>query len=185
MSLREDFEFEDVAAAVQKAYDESGRYEFEGRRLEPWTVRRHSVALQLGSRLVRAINDENNCLDSFKATGFYPHLLHDVIVVLFLLQLDKSAVISLEEESYHNAMSLAYTWAESIGLEYGSAKFFAAAKILGKVLHQIHVSWFQVAKAADSENNGEKKSSDDTGQAGKSSFVSEPHRPPDTMPATS
>ena len=53
MSLREDFGHDGEAAAeVQKAYDESGRYEFDGKRLEPWTVRRHSVALQLQRHVV-------------------------------------------------------------------------------------------------------------------------------------
>jgi hypothetical protein len=180
MSLREDFAHEDAAAEVQKAYDESGRYEFDGRRLEPWTVRRHSVALQLRSRLVRAVNDENNCVDSFMQTGFYPHLFHDLVIVLYLLHLDKESVIGLEEREYRLAMIQAYDWAESIKLEYGSAKFFEAAKIMGKILHQIHVSWYQVVKAAQPETNGDtEKKTEDTDQLGKSNFVSEPRRPPD------
>jgi hypothetical protein len=180
MSLREDFEFEEAASQVQKAYDESGRYEFDGRRLEPWTVRRHSVALQLRSRLVRAVNDENNCVDSFMQTGFYPHLFHDLVIVLYLLHLDKEGVIGLEEFEYRPAMAKAYDWAESIKLDYGSAKFFEAAKIMGKILHQIHVSWYQVVKASQPETNGDtEKKSADIDQAGKSNFVSEPHRPPD------
>jgi len=177
MSLREDFEFEGSATEVQKAYDESGRYEFDGRRLEPWTVRRHSVALQLRSHLVQAFNDENKCVDAFTQTGFYPHLYHDLVVVLFLLHLDKAAVVKLESLNEFEAMSRAYEWAESIKLEYGSAKFFEAAKILGKILRQIHVSWYQVAKTAEPEDNGDtEKKSVDTGQAGKSNFVSEPPR---------
>lgn len=185
MSLRDELPvIEPSAADVQKAYDESGRYEFEGRRLEPWTIRRHSVALQLGSRLVRAVNDENNCIDTFTETGFYPHLFHDVIICLYLLHLNKNEVIALEEKSYQAAMAFVYDWAESVQLDYGSAKFFAACKILGKILHQIHVSWFQVAAAAAPENNGEKKSAD-TDQPGKSSFVSEQSRAPDTLPSMS
>jgi hypothetical protein len=186
MSLRDDFEFEEAAAEVQKAYDESGRYEFDGRRLEPWTVRRHSVALQLRSRLIRAVNDENNCVDSFMQTGFYPHLFHDLVIVLYLLHLDKESVIGLEEREYRPAMALAYEWAESIKLDYGSAKFFEAAKIMGKILHQIHVSWYQVVKAGQPETNGDaEKKSGDIDQPGKSNFVSEPHRPPDIPQPTS
>jgi hypothetical protein len=181
MSLREDFAHEEAAAEVQKAYDESGRYEFDGGRLEPWTVRRHSVALQLRSRLVRAVNDENNCVDSFMQTGFYPHLFHDLVIVLYLLHLDKESVIGLEELEYRPAMTKAYDWAESIKLDYGSAKFFEAAKIMGKILHQIHVSWYQVVKTSQPETDGDtEKKSVDTDQAGRLNSVSELRRPLDT-----
>jgi hypothetical protein len=186
MSLREDFEFDGdgAAAEVQKAYDESGRYEFDDERLWPWTVRRHSVALQLRSRLMLAVNDENGCIDSFMKTGFYPHLYHDIVVVLFLLHLDNKEVIGLEELNYQTAMGKAYQWAESIKLDYGSKKFFDAGKILGKILHQIHVSWYQVAKEAKSEEIPDEKKSADTGQAGRSNSVSELRGPPDMMQPT-
>ena len=91
-----------------------------------------------------------------------------------------TAVIRLEALIQEKAMAMAYDWAESIKLDYGSAKFFAACKILGKILHQIHVSWYQVVKTSPPETNGDtEKKSEDTNQAGKSNFVSEPLRPLD------
>lgn len=186
MSLREDFAFDSQAAAeVQKAYDESGQYDFMGHKTEPWTIRRHSVALQLRSRLMTAINDENNCIDTFMKTGLYPHLFHDVVIVMYLLHLKKETVVKLERLPEDTARELAYTWAESIPLTYGSAPFFEATRILGKILKQIHVSWFQTREKEGAESgNGEKKSLA-TGQLGKSSSFMEQSEPADIMPDTS
>src|ERR1700740_1743530 len=95
-----------------------------GHRLEPWTVRRHSVALQLQSRLMRGMDDENKSVSAFLAEGFYPHLFHDLVVVLYLAHLDKTEVIELERVSESEAMTRAYDWAEAIPLNYGSEAFF-------------------------------------------------------------
>src|SRR6516165_10511784 len=98
MSLRDEIEIAEASAAeVQKAYDEANRYEFMGKRLEPWTVRRHSVALQLRSRLMRGMNDENKSVENFMSSGFYPHVFHDIVIVLYLLHLDKIEVVRLEQ----------------------------------------------------------------------------------------
>jgi hypothetical protein len=155
MSLREELEMP-AEEAVQKAYDEAGRFEFMGRRLEPWTVRRHSVSLQLRSRLMRGMEDENKSISTFLADGFYPHVIHDLVVVLYLCHLDKTEVVKLEQLSETEAMAQAYDWAESIPLSYGSAAFFEGVKVLAKILHGMHVSWFQIAKSEAAEP--EKKS---------------------------
>jgi hypothetical protein len=186
MSLRDELATgEPSAAEVQKAYDEAGRYEFMGRRLEPWTVRRHSVALQLRSRLMRGMNDENNNIETYLSTGFYPHVLHDIVIILYLLHLDKRQVIELEQLGVIDALDRAYQWAESIPLTYGSAVFFEAAKVMGKILHAMHVSWFQVVKKEieDGANNGEKKIQDpDTERPGNCKLVSELSEPAGLMP---
>ena len=185
MSLRDEIEVAEASAAeVQKAYDEANRYEFMGKRLEPWTVRRHSVALQLRSRLMRGMNDENNSVESFISSGFYPHVFHDIVIVLYLMHLDKTEVVKLEQLSETAAMDRAYEWAEGIPLTYGTAPFFEGAKILGKILHAIHVSWFQVAKAEGAGTNGEKKISDATERPGNLNIVSEQSEQPDSMPNT-
>ena len=185
MSLRDELVTGEVSAEdVQKAYDEAGRYEFMGRRLEPWTIRRHSVALQLRSRLMRGIDDENNSIANFLADGFYPHVVHDLVVVLYLLHLDSKQVVELEQLSVVQAMDRAYGWAEKIPLVYGSDAFFAGAKILAKLLYSISVSWFQVAPK-ETPTNGEKKiPTDGTGPLGNWKSVSEPCAPADSMPNT-
>jgi hypothetical protein len=184
MSLREELEISDDSAAyVQKAYDEANRYEFMGKRLEPWTVRRHSVALQLRSRLMRGMNDENNSVESFMSSGFYPHVFHDIVIVLYLLHLDKIEVVKLEQVSELEAISRAYDWAESIPLTYGTEAFFEGAQIIGKILHSIHVSWFQVAKK-EAGSNGEKKISDVTERPGSLNLSSERFGQPDSTPNT-
>jgi hypothetical protein len=158
MSLRDELEIpgEVSAADVQRAYDEAGRYQFMGRRLEPWTVRRQSVALQLGCRLLRGMNDENDSVSQFLAGGFYPRVYHDVLVVLYLMHLDKKEVVQLEQLPEAQAMDQIYDWAEAIPLKYGSGTFFEGAKIMGKILHSMHISWFQTAKK-ELGDNGEKK----------------------------
>lgn len=148
-TLREDLAI--GPADTQQAFDGATRYEFMGHRLEPWTVRRHSVALQLRSRLMRGMNDENNSVSQFLADGFYPHVYHDLVVILYLMHLDKTAVLELERLNEINAMEQIYSWAEAIPLNYGTEPFFEAAKIMGKLLHSIHVSWFQVKKQDSSE----------------------------------
>jgi hypothetical protein len=186
MSLRDDFAFDgQTAAEVQKAYDESGQYDFMGHKTEPWTVRRHSVALQLRSRLVTAINDENGCIDTFMKTGFYPHLFHDVVIVMYLLHLKKEHVVRLERMSEDAARDLAYNWAESIPLTYGSAPFFEATQILGKILKQIHVSWFQVRQKEGAESETSEKKSQDIAEHGKSKSSTVQSEPADIMPGTS
>src|ERR1700746_2854251 len=174
MSLRDDLEIPDVSGVdVQKAYDEAGRYEFMGHRLEPGTVRRHSVALQLQSRLMRGMDDENGSISNFLRDGFYPHIFHDLVIVLYLAHLDKTEVVKLEQLSPDEAMARAYDWAEMIPLSYGSEAFFEGTQILGKILHAIHVSWFQIAKkeTMHSGGNGEKKIPDITERPGNSKSV--------------
>ena len=182
MSLRDELEIGPVD--TQKAYDEAGRYEFMGHRLEPWTVRRHSVALQLKSRLMRGMEDEDKSISNFLSAGFYPHVFHDLVVVLYLLHLDKREVVQLELLSADEAMDRAYSWAEAIPLTYGSAAFFEGAKILGKMLHSMHVSWFQMA-SKDGENGEKKILTGDTDQPGNSRSVSEQSGQPDLTPSTS
>ena len=188
MSLRDELTLgtEPSAADVQKAYDEAGRYEFMGRRLEPWTIRRHSVALQLQSRLMRGMTDENNSVENYLSTGFYPHIFHDLVVILYLLHLDKFEVVKLEQLSESAAMDRAYEWAESIPLTYGSAVFFEAAKVMGKILHSMHVSWFQIVKKeSEPGDNGQKKIlSSDTGAPGNWKSASEQSTPADFPPIT-
>lgn len=188
MSLRDELAFDQPSAAdVQKAYDEAGRYEFIGRRLEPWTVRRHSVALQLRSRLMRGMDDENNSVTSFFSDGFYPHVFHDLVIVLYLMHLDKKEVVELERLTESEAMGKAYDWAETIPLTYGSEPFFEGAKILGKLLRAIRVSWFKVASKEENEPsaNGQKKiPADNTGQPGNSSLPQEQSGRADTTPIT-
>jgi hypothetical protein len=185
-TLRDELQIDGTlsAADTQKAYDEAGRYEFMGRRLEPWTVRRHSVALQLRSRLMRVMDDENNSLSTFLSDGFYPHLFHDLVVVLYLMHLDKMEVVVLEQLSETAALDRAYSWAEGIPLTYGSAPFFEGTKILGKLLNSLHVSWFKAVKPEPSEN-GEKKISIATGSPGSSSSVSEQSTQADLTPSMS
>ena len=185
MSLREELAMEPSAAEVQKAYDEAGRYEFQGRRLEPWTIRRHSVALQLRSHLMRGMNDENNSIESYLSTGFYPHVFHDIVVILYLLHLNKREVVELEQLPIVDALDRAYDWAESIPLTYGSAAFFEAAKVMGRILHSMHVSWFQIVKkeSGEAENNGEKKiPAGVTDLHGNLNSVSEQSEQADLMP---
>src|ERR1700757_3465032 len=147
MSLRDNLKIPDVSGAeVQKAYDEAGRYEFMGHRLEPWTVRRHSVALQLQSRVMRGMEDEKGSISNFLRDGVYPHIFHDLVIVLYLAHLDKAEVVKLEQLSPAEAMARAYDWAETIPLSYGTEAFFEGTQILGKILHAIDVSSFQVAK---------------------------------------
>lgn len=185
MSLREEFAHDGEAAAeVQKAYDESGRYEFQGHYTEPWTIRRHSVALQLRSRLMTALNDENNCRDEFLKTGLYPHVFHDVVIVLYLLHLTKENVVKLERMTEDDARCRAYDWAESVPISYGSKAFFEGTRILGKILKQIHASWFQVVKEEGADPEAEKKNLV-IGPHGKSDSFTEPSGPADTMPDTS
>src|SRR5246127_3446009 len=182
MSLREDLEI--GPADTQKAYDEAGRYEFMGHRLEPWTVRRHSVAVQLQSRLMRGVDDENGSISTFLRDGFYPHIFHDLVIVLYLAHLDKTEVVKLEQLSAAEAMARAYDWAETIPLNYGSEAFFEGAKILGKILHGLRVSWYQSAKT-ESSDNGEKKILGVIERPGNSKSVSGPSEPADSMPTMS
>ena len=186
MSLRDELAIDGASVQdVQKAYDEAGRYEFMGHRLEPWTVRRHSVALQLRSRLMRGMNDENNSVENYIQTGFYPHVFHDIVIILYLLHLDKFEVAKLEQLSETEAMDRAYSWAESIPLIYGSAVFFEAAKVMGKILHSMHVSWFQIVKKESEEpgENGEKKiPTNAIDQPGNLSSLSEQSGQADLMP---
>jgi len=186
MSLRDELLMgQSSAAEVQKAYDEAGRYEFNGRRLEPWTVRRQSVAIALGSRIMRGMSDENNSVENYLATGFYPHVFRDLVLCLYLMHLDKRQVIDLEQLSKADAMSQVYDWAESVPITYGSAIFFEGAKVMGKVLHAMQVSWFQVARSdTEGSDNGQKKilTSVDTEQPGNSNSVSERSGQPDSTP---
>ena len=184
MSLRDELSAAGAVsqADVQQAFDQARQYEFMGRRLEPWTVRRHSVALQLRSRLMRAMDDENHSVSAFLTDGFYPHVFHDMTVVLYLMHLGKREVIELEQLSYPDAMELAYSWAEGIPLEYGSELFFQAAKILGKLLHSMHVSWFQTVQKEGTDNEQKKIHSVDTGPLGNSKFAPEQSDPVDTTP---
>src|SRR6201993_2017901 len=158
MSLRDNLKIPDVSGAeVQKAYDEAGRYEFMGHRLEPWTVRRHSGAVQLQSRLVRGMGEEKGSVLNFLRDGFYPHIFHDLLIVLYLAHLDKAEVVKLEQLSSAEAMARAYDWAETIPLSYGTEAFFEGTQILGKILHAIRVSWYQSAKTESAGDNGQKK----------------------------
>lgn len=184
MSLRDELATEPSAAEVQKAYDEAGRYEFMGHRLEPWTVRRHSVALQLKSRLMSAMNDENDSVSRFLEDGFYPHLFHDLVVVLYLMHLNKVEVVELELMPAKEALDRAYTWAETIPLTFGTAPFFEGVKIMGKVLHSMHVSWFQATKREQSDNGQKKIPSADINRPGNSSSFLEQSAPADSMPIT-
>ena len=186
MSLRDDLEIPDVSGAeVQKAYDEAGRYEFMGHRLEPWTVRRHSVALQLQSRLMRGMDDENGSISNFLRDGFYPHIFHDLVIVLYLAHLDKAEVVKLEQLSPTEAMARAYDWAETIPLNYGSEAFFEGAKVLGKILRGLRVSWYQSAKTESAGDNGQKKILGVIEQPGNSKSVSAPSEPADSTPSMS
>lgn len=189
MSLRDELLMgQSSAAEVQKAYDEAGRYEFNGRRLEPWTVRRQSVAIALGSRIMRGMSDENNSVENYLATGFYPHVFRDLVLCLYLMHLDKRQVIDLEQLSKTEAMIQVYDWAESIPITYGSAIFFEGAKVMGKVLHAMQVSWFQVAtrESEQGSDNGQKKilTCADTEPLGNSKSVSERSGQPDSTPNT-
>ena len=174
-TLREELGDVPSAEAVQKAFDDSRSYDFGGYRTQPWTIARHSVALQLRSRLVQAMDDENLSLTTFLKSGFYPHIFHDVVVVMFLLHQSPVTVVKLEELSYSAAMVEAYAWAETVGLLYGSKPFFEATKILGKILHQIRISWFQLKQADGANGDAEKKIQPaTTEELGKSNSLTEP-----------
>ena len=180
MSLREDLEI--GPADTQKAYDEAGRYEFMGHRLEPWTVRRHSVAIQLGCRIMRGMNDEKNSISQFLASGFYEHVYHDLVIVLYLMHLDKKEVIQLEQLPEPEAMDRIYDWAEAIPLNYGTATFFEGAKIMGKLLHSMQVSWFQLVKKDGSANDEKKILTGDIERPGNSSSLPEQSEPAGSTP---
>lgn len=171
-----------VAEAVQKAYDDSRSYEFQGHRTEPWTIARHSVALQLRSRLVKAMDDENESLTAFLTSGFYPHIFHDVVVVMFLLHSTPENVVKLEQTDYSAAMVQAYAWAETVPILYGSEAFFQATRILGKILHQIRLSWFQIRREEGKNGQTEKKIPIEP--HGKSSSHTGPSEPAAIMPSS-
>jgi hypothetical protein len=180
MSLRDELAMEPSAADVQQAYDEAGRYEFMGRRLEPWTIRRQSVAIALGCKIMSGM--EGKTVESYLATGFYSEVFRDLIICLYLMHLNKRQVVELEELSKTDAMDRAYDWAEAIPLIYGTALFFEGAKVLAKILHAMQKCWFQAVTEAG--ENGEKKilTTGAIDRPGNSSSVSEQFGPPDTTP---
>ena len=181
-TLREELGEIPTAEAVQKAYDESRSYEFQGYRTQPWTIARHSVALQLRSRLVQAMDDENQCLTTFLQSGFYPHIYHDVVVVMFLLHQSSESVVRCEKLNYETVMVQAYAWAETVPISYGSKAFFESTRILAKILHQIRISWFQIKRDGTNGDSEKKIQPATTEQVGKSSSPMEQSAQADTMP---
>src|SRR5215471_11762085 len=74
---------------IQEAFDEAGT---DGETRAPWTIARHSAAMNLGCKAVLAVGPD---VRQLMIKGTYPNALRDVIIVLWLCSLSEKEIIKL------------------------------------------------------------------------------------------
>jgi hypothetical protein len=182
MSIREDLETFDPAADVQKAFDESASIKFDNKNLPPWTTRRQCAALLLKCQI---ISNTGKAAKELVNNNYYPSILRDVIIVLWVLSLDADEVKTINAltgaEPNPDDLEKAFDWAERVGLEYGNGLFFEGIEIMVKILKEINASTFSVEPG----NGGELSKKNSTDQLGKSNSLGAQAKQADIQPSTS
>lgn len=166
---------QDLDLEIQEAFDGAGA---NGR--VPWTIARHSAAMNLGCKAVLAVGPD---VRELMIKGTYPNALRDVIIVLWLCSLNEKEVIKLNcfmtAEAEQKAISQAFAWADKVGLQYGNKLFLEGLASLDSIVSQIWHSFYQTTGTSNKATI--KKNSH---QPGKSDLLIQQSSQPDTMPIT-
>lgn len=166
MSLKDELEFSehDQQDETQEAYDEAKRGPVSGDLVfNTWTLRRHSVAMTLGCKVILAVGPAvKGLLDK----GTYSNALRDVVIVLWLSSQDDDKVKLIDRSSDPLAyIDEAFEWAESVQLGYGTKLYMDGLKIIEAIVLKIFASMFTVDET-DKKPSAQKKTV--TAQRGKS-----------------
>ena len=132
-NLTEDFETLEPAEEVQVAYDNAAK--------SNWTISRQSVAMFMGCSILNGVYGPE--LKGLQTKGVYPNVLHDVVIVLWLVSLSPEQVLDLL--SYPNkkqGIADAYAWAEKNGIRYGSPKYLDGVRTLSEIVGGIFTSFY-------------------------------------------
>lgn len=160
MSLQEDLETITPEAGVQIAYNDSARIEFGTEKMHPWTIARHSAAMSMGCSVMSAVGPDTVGLLS---KGNYSNIFRDVVIAMWISSLSDHAVIKLNYHRSASDLEQAFSWAEAIGLTYGSKLFLEGVKLLDKIVSDILASFFSIEG-----NKPDAIKKKDTNQLGKS-----------------
>lgn len=167
---------QDPDSEIQEAFDEA---DSDAETRAPWTIARHSAAMNLGCKAVLAVGPD---VRQLMIKGTYPNALRDVIIVLWLCSLSEKEVIKLNclmmPEAEEKAIARAFEWAEKAGLEYGNKLFLEGLEFLDRIVSQVWKSFYQTT------DNGNKISKKNSGPHGKFDSLIPLSSQPDTMPIT-
>lgn len=166
---------DDPLLDVQEAFDqaEAGGAEFADQPRAPWTIARHSAAMNLGCKVVLAIGPD---VRELMTKGAYSNALRDVIIVLWLCSLPETEVIKLNcilsSQAEQKAIERAFRWADKIGLVYGSKLYLEGLSLLDAIISQV---WHSFYSTVDSGSGKEVKKN--SHQPGKSESLTQPLSP--------
>jgi hypothetical protein len=168
----------DPALDVQIAYEEGGAGITFAGVTAPWTIARHSAALSLGCKPLLGVGPD---VRDLMVNGTYSNALRDVIIVLWICSLTEKEVLKLNcvlsPEAEQEAIAKAFSWAEKIGLTYGTRLYLEGLALLDRLITGIWHSFFTTTgqgKPVLSKKN--------IFQPGKSESLTQPQSQPDTQP---
>src|SRR5215475_8373938 len=144
---------DDPGLNAQEAFDQvqGEGAEFAGRSRAPWTIARHSAAMNLGCKVVLAIGPD---VRELMIRGAYSNALRDVIIVLWLCSLSETEVIKLNciltPEAEQQAITKAFKWADSIGLVYGSKLYLEGLALLDGIVEGVWHSFYSTTSNGSS-----------------------------------
>jgi|SRR6516225_5226474 hypothetical protein len=169
---------EDPVLDIQNAFDQAqvDGTEFAGALRAPWTIARHSAAMNLGCKVILAIGPD---VRELMTTGAYSNALRDVILVLWLCSLAETEVIKLNcilsAQAEQQAITKAFGWADKIGLIYGSKLYLEGLALLDEIISGVWHSFYSTV-----DNGSEKRVKKNSAPPGKSESLIQPSLPADT-----
>ncbi len=134
---------------VEKAFIESENHEFDGEKLQPYSIARRVAAQAIGLRY--------GALDSahrarFNETNVYPGAFRDVAVVLYLCTLKEPAALDRAARDTIGAAKSALDWFESKGIvDTLSDKFLDAYLVFFKIMNEMEESRVELQKKTKAE----------------------------------
>jgi len=161
VSLADDLATLSPEQSVQKAYDDSACTRLGDQAMHPWTIARHSAAMSMGCGVISAIGPDAVGLLS---KGSYRNILRDVIIATWLCSIDAEDVEKINAGlDIEKATALAFKFAESRGLSYGSKLFLDGVQLLDSIVSKVLDSFYSIEG-----NRREDKKKEPIAQAGKS-----------------
>jgi hypothetical protein len=173
---------DDLVLDIQNAFDQAqtNGAEFAGDSRAPWTIARHSAAMNLGCKVILAIGPD---VRELMTTGTYSNALRDVILVLWLCSLSETEVIKLNciltKETEQEAITKAFKWADKIGLVYGSKLYLEGLALLDEIISGVWHSFYSTVA-----NGSEKRVKKNSHPPGKSESPIQPSSQPGTALST-
>lgn len=125
-----------------QVYTTADGHTFQGRRLEPFSIRRQYAAQSLGNKLLcgGVSMPENG--------GAYEGMFTDVVALLHLcLSAPSESMLAMRKPEH--VLAHALDWAERIGLNIGSPAFREATKVYGDIIRELLAAQFTVEEKED------------------------------------